>query len=86
MLCMAAAGLTDSFVKQVACRRCCDEVADAPGARGLTEDCDVVWVTAELCDVLLDPAQGGDLVVDAIVTGYAVSGFCAQRFVGEKNP
>ena len=48
----------------------------AGGAGALTHDGDIFRVTAESGDVILDPGNGGHLVIQAVVTGEA--GFFLQ--------
>ena len=72
------AALGDGAAEKARCERRCAEHADRDTAGGFAEDRDPVRVAAESADVVLDPAQGGNLVKQAIVSRDAVGVFGAQ--------
>ncbi len=71
----AGPALDDGLVKETLCKRAGEQVANAPASRGLSEDGDVVGVSAKGCDVVLYPLQGLYLVEEAIVAGTPLGVF-----------
>ena len=61
-----------SLVEEAAGDRGLAERTCAATAAALSEDHDIVGIASELCDVLLDPLEGLDLVHDAVVAGGSV--------------
>lgn len=57
---------------------------DVLRACGLAEDSDIVGVTAERCDVFVDPLQGEDLIQEAVIAGGVLRGFDGECRMSEK--
>ena len=79
----AAAALADGGVEEAAGERRRHELVDAPRAGRLAEDGHARRVAPERRDVPLDPAEGRDLVEEAVVARRPVPGLGAQQRVGE---
>ena len=79
----AAAALADGGVEEAARERGRHQLVDAPRAGRLAEDGHARRVAAERRDVPLHPAEGGDLVEEAVVARRPVPGLGAQQRVGE---
>ena len=79
----AAAALADGGVEEAARERRRHQLVDAPRAGRLAEDGHARRVAPERGDVPLDPAEGGDLVEEAVVARRPVPGLGAQQRVGE---
>ena len=79
----AAAALADGGVEEAARERRGHQLVDAPRAGRLAEDGHARRVAPERRDVPLHPAEGGDLVQQAVVARRPVPGLGAQQRVGE---
>ena len=75
--------LHDRLVEQPARLGRGHEVSDAQRPGGFAHHGHIVGVASKRGDVVLHPAQGGDLVEQAVVAGDTVSGFGAQFLVRE---
>src|SRR6185437_3627194 len=78
----------DGFVEQAVGERRGEEIENAEAAGGFARDRDVIRIAAEGRDVALHPAQGFDLVEEAVIAGDVVWRFgaqCGKREVAEST-